>query len=174
MMNVGIKNAILLLLIILILHFLLMNIIADHQQTRSLPNTTSPPLAQPSKEIEKGKESKKETFECEKTKQDDLLAYVMQEEGGFGGLQADWVDSNDYKFDKELPVVCDTSKLLESDQNLPQMKPKVSSKETTTRGNINNNFLVIQEYENESGLNGGKVFDGLCGFDEYGDSFQTL
>jgi len=167
MMNVGIKNAILLLLIIFILHFLVMNMITD-KQIKTNNGTTS--NQEPSKlSNDDTKDDKKEPFECETKKDDDLLAYVMQ---GESGNQTEWVDSNDAKFEKEMPIVCDTKNILDPEPTLPPMKPKVSSKVKFAENN--NNFLVIQEYENESGLNGGKFFDGLCGFDEYSDTFQTV
>lgn len=168
MMNVGIKNALLLLMIILILHFLLMNIIADNKKVKNPQQTVTSHKQEDTHKTQETKQT--ETFECSKATENDLLAYVMQDEG----MNA--IESNDTKFEVEMPIVCDTTKYLEKDDHLQISsipKPKKQKKDHM-KAQINNNFLVIQEYENEKGLNGGKFFDGLCGFDEYGDSFQTI
>lgn len=162
MMSVGIKNAILLLLIIMILHFLIMNVLVE----KSLPSKEKTPK----KITETFKEASKETFVKESEtdkKQDDLMAYVSS-----NNEFEEYVDANEAKFEKNMPVVCDTKTIMNDDEPVIMKVPK---KEKTHDDTINNNnFLVIQEYEDESSLNGGKVFDGLCGYDEYGDTYQSI
>lgn len=35
------------------------------------------------------------------------------------------------------------------------------------------NFMIIKEYDNEKGINGGKLYDGLDAYDTFDDYFQT-
>lgn len=155
MMSVGIKNAILLLLIIMILHFLIMNLLLE--KTSSSKKNTEAFKEDAHETFVKGDETNK--------KQDDLMAYVSSNNDF-----EEYVDANEANFEKNMPVVCDTKTLMKDDE--PVMKvPKKDKRHSDT---INNNFLVIQEYEDESSLNGGKVFDGLCGYDEYGDTYQSI
>lgn len=162
MMSVGIKNAILLLLIIMILHFLIMNVLVE--KSSSSKETT------PKKMTEAFKKEADETVvksdEIDK-KQDDLMAYVSS-----SNEFEEYVDANEAKFEKNMPIICDTKTIMNDEE---QIVTKVPKKTKIYDDKINNNnFLVIQEYEDESSLNGGKVFDGLCGYDEYGDTYQSI
>ena len=159
MLGVGLKNAILFVLIILILHFLIRSILLERETKHEKQKTE--------KYIEHLKVEDNDDNEIdipEKTIQDqkkELYDYVMNET---------YVDvpppQPSDKFDPEMPVACDARAVLKP-INTPDLVKKDGRKKDSR-----NNFLVIHEYEDESALNGGQVLDGLDGFDEYGLSYE--
>jgi hypothetical protein len=132
MLNIGLKNAILFLLIILILHFLLKNVLVDKKE---LPN--------------------KAYFKAEKFTEQNYL---------------------DALFNQKLIKTCETNTCLprKSDNNslplsttcdteIQELKPEdpMKLKADCKIPQDYKSFMVIKEYENEKGINGGKLYDGL-------------
>ena len=115
-----------------------------------------------SEKIDKVQEEEEFPFETKRVedKSKELYEYVMREEEHFAEPQPN------ESFETQLPVACDANLIMKTNisKDLPKEEKKLASQK--------NNFLVIHEYEDESALNGGKVFDGLDGFDEYGDVYE--
>ena len=154
MLGIAVKNAILFLLIILIIHFLLRNILIEKkgdtlQEVKEIPHTKETVLLK-TKNIEDQK--------------NELLKFVMDDIETF---QEQPIIDSTYK--NEISTLTDTKKgITPTTDNVPQKKGKRNPGQ-------NDNFLVIHEYEDESSLNGGKVLDGLDGFggfDKYGLMFE--
>jgi len=156
MFGVGVKNAILFMLIILILHFLIRNLMLEKHLSLSVKSEK--------KEQMQAIEREEDDFPFETKRVEDkskeLYEYVMREEEHFTEPQPN------ESFETQLPVACDANLIMKT--NISKELPKEEKKLTSQK----NPFLVIHEYEDESALNGGKVFDGLDGFDEYGDVYE--
>lgn len=170
MMGVGIKNIILFVLIILILHFLVKNAILEKKRDgkehlkpendvsdTTIKTTKTEPLcnnnsAQLPKTVE---EQKKELFQ-----------YVMDEAEIEKFFEPQLLPEPNDKFENEYSIACDARNAVKD--------PSVSDwkKKTKDPPNQSNNYLVIHEYSDESGLNGGKLPGGLDGYDGYDNLFQ--
>lgn len=162
MLSIAIKNTILIVLIILIIHFIIKN-----QLAVSSPKThQQPPLAPK-------KDEKKESFgevvfsdnvsevvdkitnpisQTPKNDEEELLKYVLANETvntqpGCPEIKTD-IPSVDSLTTKRPKDVADSS------QNLGDM-------------------MLIGSYEDESSLNGGSIFGGLQGFDENSVSYVS-
>lgn len=166
MIGIGIKNAILFLLIILILHFLIKNMLLDRGV-----------ISQPGKAGVSGEHKYFENFTDQKMK---MMQYIMEEPSTI-----------DKAFNEKIIQPCETTKVndcppMKSDDNKIErsmscdnilktsddadaMKLKADCKLAQDK----KDFMVIKEYENEKGLNGGELFDGLNAFDNYDMYFQT-
>jgi hypothetical protein len=167
MLGTGIKNAILLFLIILILHFLIKNTLMD-KKPEGFSSLSS------DKELNHKKEKKVE-FNIEKTtpslkpsssmedKKKELFDFVMMDDEP--STKEGFVEPND-KFHNELPVACDAKRIMNDED--PIIKKSKNAKDKTLHGD----YLVIHEYEDESSLNGGSLLGGLSGFDSYDTMYQ--
>ena len=163
MLGTGIKNGILFVLIILILHFLIKNMLLE----KTVPiefmrdETSDIPEKKIVSEIAKNKNSKT----MEENKQD-LYKYVMEDSEMEKFFEPQLLPEANDKFDNNYPVACD-AKIIMDDEAV-----KTEKKTLTKPEQINNNFLVIHDYKDESSLNGGKLYDGLNGYDEYDNMYE--
>lgn len=165
MLGTGIKNAILLFLIILILHFLIKNTLLEKRAEQkddarvqksdevSLPKASAAPAAPAVAATAADK--KKELFDF----------VMMEDDASLPIAKEGFVEPND-KFQNELPVACGAQKIMNDEH--PIIAKSKKAKDKTSHGD----YLVIHEYEDESSLNGGKLLGGLSGFDSYDTMYQ--
>jgi hypothetical protein len=177
MLSIGIKNAILFLLIILILHFLLKNILLDKKPDKSnLPsrsihslNESSEP-SQPRQPIEYNNYF--ETFkngDCSSNDENKKMLDYLNEESiikDCNKQQACPFPSRDDDSRLEVSGACDMDLK-------PQPAETLKVKADCHLLQDKKNFTVIKEYENEKGINGGKLYDDIGAFDSYDSYFQT-
>ena len=170
MLGTGLKNSLLLLLIILILHFLIKNLLLERLHA-SRQGAREPYAQDPSgndgpvtatetdgknPDVEECGQDKGETIK------NDLYKYVMDDgemEKFFEPKLMPQVPESSEKFDTKYPIACDAMSIMK-DTGLPDARKKPKRPEQT-----NNGFLVIHDYSDESALNGGQLFDGLNGYD---------
>ena len=168
MLGVGIKNAILLFLIIMILHFLIRNVLLEKSSRKehfdkpvkeSKDTTTAP------ENVENFMADIDNLKPKTMDKTNELLEFVM---GGESTFHESFLEPNDADFKQELPVACDARRILDDVKEAPKKKKNRKDPQQ------HNNFLVIHEYEEENTLNGGKLFGGnLTGFDSFDTGFQS-
>ena len=165
MLGTGIKNGILLVLIILILHFLIKNMLIEHQ---GAPAKTL--LSKLRDEAIENLSEKHDVApvepESNQHQQQDLYKYVMDEGNMETFFEPELLPEANDKFDPSYPVACDATQIMDK-QNTESLhkKPKQPTQQS-------NNFLVIHDYQDESPLNGGGGFDHLSGYDEYDTFYQ--
>lgn len=189
MLSLGIKNAILVLLIILILHVLIKNALID-AESRTTPKKTEPTkvIKEPFKapvstlDLEANKVAPIKAPECPapEKKEDDnaeLLKYVY-------GEDADQTDIS--TFFKGLDITRDVEKeintklkcpVLKSDDNTLPLSttcdPKLQNMATTLAQDVkadcnleqNLQTMLIKEYNNENAMNGGDLYGNLSAYD---------
>lgn len=154
MIAIGIKNAILFLLIILIMHFLIKNMLLDRVTSG-------------------GKYF--ENFTDQKMK---MMQYIMEEPSSIDKAFSEKIiqpcdKENDCLPEKkddnttEKSMSCDN--ILQTSEDADGMKIKADCKLNQDK----KDFTVIKEYENEKVHNRGELFDGLNAFDNYDMYFQT-
>ncbi len=167
MLGVGIKNALLMLLIILILHFLIKNVLVEQ---RSYNMKTEKPKVEV-KDLEDDIQIRDNipTIEQNKAdKKDELLKFVMDDEGEAKTNLEKFFEpiANEEAFDDSYNIACDanldTKKVIENSMKAPK-KPNEQNA---------NNFLIIHEYNNENVMNGGSL-GGLGGYDEYDSHYES-
>ena len=165
MLGTGLKNGILLILIILILHFLIKNMLLDQAGKRTIENLET--VEQVGKKGEPSIPSSQpmQPKSAEDNK-NDLYKYVMEEGEMERFFEPQLLPEANDKFDKSYPVACD-AKVIMTDDNITDVKKKAIRPEQ-----LNNSFLVIHDYTDESPINGGKLFDGLTGYDEYNTMYE--
>ena len=191
MLAIGIKNSILVLLIILILHFLIKNTLVD--RASKLQKSAVKP---PSKETFKGNETVKE--ECNpapapprnsEAEKEELLKYVFGDDNKkeddnddlrafFGGndvtrdVQGELAKRQPEcqapkKDDNALPLsdTCDPGIMSIKDD---AHKPVSADCDLPQKMGV----MLLKEYENENAMNGGKLYGGLDGFDGFATHFE--
>lgn len=160
MIAIGIKNAILFLLIILIMHFLIKNMLLDRVTAGGKVT---------------GEKKYFENFTDQKMK---MMQYIMEEPSSIDQAFSEKIikpcdKENDCLPEKkdnntiERSMSCDN--ILQTSDDADAMKLKADCKLNQDK----KDFMVIKEYEQEKGLNGGELFDGLNAFDNYDMYFQT-
>jgi hypothetical protein len=147
MLAIGIKNAILFFLIIMIMHFLLKNILFDKQQ--------------PQKSYFENFEEKQKMMDYIFKESNSIVKECNNEEKCLPIKTDDTVASS-----KDLPTTCDAEVTEKKEEDMVVKADCQLSQEKKS-------FMVIKEYENERGMNGGKLFDGLDAYDGYDLYFQT-
>jgi hypothetical protein len=155
MLATGIKNCVLFILIILILHFLIKNSLLDKNREH-LVSTTQQAAKEDTIEQHESKDNDKDNDK-------ELFKYVMEETEPSKFFEP---QAND-NFETASPVACD-AKVIMNTSTFEETKKKSHSPK-----NQQNNFLTIHEYEKESGLNGGNLFDGLSGYDENYSNYEA-
>lgn len=195
MLSLGIKNAILVLLIILILHVLIKNALVEipakivkEPFKTSLINTLDPelnkviPVNAPECPAPENKNISQGSQESENA---ELLKYVYGEDGGdqtdistfFKGLDITRDVENEIKAKLKCPV------LKSDDNSLPlstTCDPKLQNMATTlakeVKGdcNLDQNLqtMLIKEYNNENAMNGGDLYGNLSAYDMGALSYQ--
>ena len=166
MLNIGLKNAILFFLIILILHFLLKNILIDNKKPTTKPESDSIKQKQQNYfAIEK--------FTEQRNKMIDYINYADTEaEAKQKIIKTPECDT------KCLPRKTDENSLPLSttcDAGIQELKPEdpMKLKADCQIPQDYKFFSVIKEYENEKGINGGKLYDGLGAYDGFEDYFES-
>lgn len=203
MLAVSIKNSILILLIILILHFLIKNTLmekrslakqegASKQAVESFVTNTKAPAPASPKEASNPAPVQETKKECDVVEvkerntdqeREELLKYVFGEDAKMGDddlnqffrTASEDVPSTTQGNPCPLPrtdasslpvsTTCDPSLLslsLEKDRKKP-------ASDKCVKQDVRNG-MVLQEYDNESGMNGG-LFGGLNAFDGFSSSF---
>lgn len=167
MLATGIKNGILLILIILIVHFLLKNYLLE-KRGGMVNGDRLETLANPPEDI-LGLDPVDNTSKAallEKTKNTDLYKYVMEDGEMEKFFDPQLLPESNDKFDTAYPIACDAKPFVKDDTiDRKVKKPKNADQK-------NNGFLVVHDYMDENALNGGKLFDGLQGYDEYDSFYQ--
>lgn len=188
MLSIGIKNAILVILIILIIHFLMKNVILERSAKKpSEPFTNTkkdpadplfpPVMKKPEvcKQVRFGDVQKKRTEEeamrryvdmgdddtnLDKFFKDNIVSTEVKE------LEKSLSDGNNvckFKADnQQLPVssTCDANVQVLSD-------PKKVVKADCDLPQEKKNIMILKEYEDENDMNGGACSDGPSAFDTF-------
>lgn len=153
MLSVAIKNVVLVVLIVLIIHFLLKNHLLDqvHKEAFILDKTTPPqanepcPFPTPLLETMKGDE-----HASKKTKDaDELYKFVFDDIPKTESCNAQ---------NTELPMV------IEQGTVKPSKRPNKPS--------LDYDNEILNEYDDESALNGGNYFDSLKGYDTMAGNYM--
>lgn len=194
MLSLGLKNAILVLLIILILHVLIKNAIADKKIKETFQNNALNKADLVSLEQNKVKpitapscpksESDIHTVSKKEEDESELLKYVY-------GDDKDTTDISQYfkgmditkdvqkeidaklsckaiKKDESLPLstTCDPQlQSLQADENLKKVRFDCDLKQ-----NISN--MMLSEYEGENAMNGGELYGNLSAYDGFGLNYE--
>jgi hypothetical protein len=191
----AIKNTILVVLIILIVHFMVKNVLLEKPLLKPVQPVPSAPIPAPvptpvlvpvpSADIPPSKPS---SDEVPKTKQQGGLDKAKEELLKFVS------DDDDEDLDKYF-TKCTTSTPLSSDnatcksnvprdppfplsttcdpaiQKLPSSAPQstLCAKKTS---DTKNKVMILQEYDNENSMNGGDLYGGLKAYDMFDDHYQ--
>ena len=148
----GIKNAILFLLIILILHFLIKNV----------TGSTAGPVA---KKIEGFLDNL-----MNKTNYADVSSDNTDKSDGMLTVNNCKINLPKKIDDQQLPLstTCDAS--------IMELRPEDNSKKIKEDCRIyqdHKNFTMIKTYENENPNNGGALYDGLEAYDDFGEYYES-
>lgn len=183
----AIKNTILVVLIILIVHFMVKNMLLEKPlqpvQSAPIPAPKPTPVPVPSADIPPSKPS---SDEVPKAKQEGGLDKAKEELLKF-------VSDDDEDLDKFF-TKCTTSTPLSSDNttcksNVPRDPPfplsttcdpaiqklpsltqsSLCAKKTT---DTKKKVMILQEYQNENSMNGGDLYGGLKAYDMFDDHYQ--
>lgn len=163
MLSVAVKNAILVILIVLILHFLLKNYLLER---RTGPNDKPAPM---------------ESFESSPA----YVPVTTQKPVASQSLPTP-VNETDTKVTDSaselFKFVFDDSSILQSYES-SECKPSslssvpepssVKPSKQPEKQTINFDNLVLNEYDNESVLNGGNIFNSLKGFDSLAGDYMA-
>jgi hypothetical protein len=198
-----IKNTILVILIILIVHFMVKNVLLEKSSTQGVP------LGK--KEMHPLLESKKEKvtgilkIESEPSPIDNPESILENKAGKpssdtvskvSGGLDKakeellKFIDDDDENLEEYFnksqdlaPVPVDQRNAKSVDQPLPlnttcdQGVQNVSRVDKPIKANCNfaqdKNVLILNEYDNESTMNGGSLFGGLGAYDAFDTNYQN-
>lgn len=168
MLGIGIKNAILFLLIILILHFLIKNVLLDRKQTVPATPATKKPI----------ENFFQQPIESKDDEHKKMLEFINEEPSFIDKAFDDKIIKDCEKQETCLPLKSDDNKLETSNMCDVSFEPKdkdngMKLKADCKLPQVKKNFMVIKEYENERSVNGGKLFDNIDAFDSYDTYFQT-
>lgn len=204
----SIKNSILFLLIILIVHFLLKNALLDKQKELFaskkmslvvVPETTipacAPPLRQPPKQtaptiteqpsrLLTSPERDQEHVECGTNDDKELYDFVYGKEEVDDATLNKFFTGSDVTQDVEKDMTCNVLRRRDEDIHIPlsttcdpALNPKKNEDTKVIKAdcNIPQNIpvMVLQEYDNESSMNGANPFEGLSAFDTLAQSYET-
>lgn len=172
MLSTGIKNFILIILIILIFHFLIKNVLLskkEHYSTKCDVKSSND-----GGETQSEPATTKDTYDAwfgpDQVKSDDIDKYFKGE--------------TDVKKEAEKAAQCpipvkDLELPLSStcDVNFEKLPSDVLKKDVKANCNLQQdkkNIMILNEYENESVLNGGKLFMNLDAYDNLDSMFAPL
>ena len=147
MLAIGLKNSILVILILLILHFLLKNFLLEKSKTQPITSANANSV----------KEGFKNT-ECDK---EELIKYVAMEDDislDKYFKPSDKVESTTCTADVKPAEEENKDKKIKADCNLNQDKK---------------NVMLLTEYEDEKDMNGGLLPGGLSGFDTFDLNYES-
>lgn len=195
MLSLGLKNAILVLLIILILHVLIKNAIIDHKPVKEKFLSGAPVEGEKRKDYLEANKITTPAPACPKpvvteNKDDDekeLLKYVYGEDdtskdGSLSQYFKGMDITKDVKNEIDAKISC--SSLKKKNEGLPlstTCDPQLQTlkvddtlllkqqKKPETQ-NISN--MMLGEYEDESAMNGGELYGNLSAYDDMAFSFE--
>ena len=166
MLSIAVKNAILVILIVLILHFLLKNYLLERSGQSSL---------------NKSLESFGGSVSKDPLQPAPLSAPMTQDIESVSAPLATESKSNDAASEL-FKCVFDDSSVLQTPES-PQCKPQslssvpepssIKPAKQPEKQTINFDNLVLNEYDNESELNGGNIFNSLKGFDSLAGDYMA-
>lgn len=161
MLSTGIKNAILFVLIILILHFLIKNITLEKEKSQLKAKEPGHVLSQesPQQPLSVAAKSPEE-------KKKELYKYVMDETDIEKFFEPKIIPEPNDAFDTSYDIACDGEKALHDES------PSQKKVQKEVKNEANSAFLTIHEYADENALNGGALFDGLNGYDGFGSMYE--
>jgi hypothetical protein len=193
MLSTGIKNSVLIVLIILILHFLIKNVLLTKKEpfdSKCTTNTFKPEGGAGSVKV--AEVPKPATTIVPGSKDGSKDVY----DSWFGDSDAAAVGGSDTDIDKYFAGEIDIKKEIEEatkctipvqdphlpksstcDPNFNKVPDDLFKKEVKANCNIvqdKKNILILNEYENESNLNGGKLFMNLDAYDNSESMFAPL
>lgn len=150
MLASGIKNAILVLLVVCIIHFLIKNAILEkRKEAFKVPQVTEA-------------ECKKEATEKQALCENDLLDYVYNDDVDL----SKFFTPMSCKLDTTpVPPVCDPEFTKP-----PETPNKLGTQCNPTQHDVN---LVLTEYQDENAMNGGSLYDNLSAFNTDTLSYQN-
>lgn len=192
----AIKNTILFILIILIVHFMVKNVLLEKPQSKPVQPVPSGSASEPVSTVVISKKadadippSKPSSDEVPRTKQQGGLDKAKEELLKF-------VSDDDEDLDKFF-TKCTTTKSTSSDnaicksrathppfplsttcdpaiQKLPEATPQATlcAKKTTNTQESKKKVMILQEYDNENSMNGGDLYGGLKAYDMFDDNYQ--
>lgn len=201
MLSVGIKNSILVILIILIIHFIIKNMILERPSNKGvdteLKNAKAgyhPPyspekftnIAEVNQDACKNK-PRDDDAELKKFQEDELMRFVAMgdssESKTLDSFFKDNIVSSDVK-DKQSCTEMNVCKFKADNQQLPlsttcdtniQNLPLTNNNMKIHANcdlNQDKNIMILTEYENEKDMNGGKIYGVLDAFDNYDLNYQ--
>jgi hypothetical protein len=202
MLSLGMKNAILFLLIVLILHVLIKNALIEKGK---LPKTIKEMYTEKVKEPEeikkqdetKAKETKKEDPKAKDEPKDkenskesttenfdtELLKYVYDDDNTdlakyFKGMDV----TKDITKDIEKKIECTVlEELIKNDLPIsttcdPALKTASDANAKRIKADCDlkqtSGFMTLKEYEEENMMNGGSIYGDLKGFDNFDEAFE--
>ena len=189
MLSIGIKNSILVILIVLIIHFILKNIILERSpKIPKEPFLVSAPLKSHDIEVSEKCDVKprEDDTMIKKLQEEELMRFVAMGDDSdsksldnffrdnivTSGVQEPSCDKDVCRFkadNQQLPLstTCnsDVQKLQDSDAK----RIKGECNLTQDKKNV----MILTEYENENDMNGGKLFGVLDPFDSYDMNYQA-
>jgi hypothetical protein len=177
MLGIGIKNAILIILIILILHFVIKNILMN--------KTVLFPIKKEKFEPKKSSDSlgpQKCLSENLSSEKDKLLKFVFGDDMPKGDNNLD----NFFKDVSKKILECDKDNYMEckvksDDHRIPLAStcdPKMfelPSTDLIKKADICNtkkDLMILNEYTNESQMNGGNLYAGISAYDDFDQNYE--
>lgn len=185
MLSTGIKNSILIVLIIFILHFLLKNVLLSKREHYSVcDGSTASKVSPPDVK------SKDTPVLADVSENDTYDAWFGKEQVKDQSNDNDFADLDKY-FNGELdikkevekaascPIPVKDASLPKSstcDVNFEKLPVDVLKKDIKANCNLRQDktVMIVNEYENESVLNGGKLFMNLDAYDNLDSMFAPL
>jgi hypothetical protein len=196
MLSIGIKNSILVLLIVLILHFLLKNLILERkpialQETKKVESFHSVPETTPTAVLSKDdicRNVRLSDAQKKKLEQEEMMRYVAMGDDDNGKnldkFFQDNIVSNDVKELESRLESDNVCKFKADNQQLPmsstcnaeiQQLPLANDMRIKADCNLKQdkkNIMILTEYEDEKDMNGGTLFGGLSAFDNFDVEYQ--
>jgi hypothetical protein len=188
---VVVKNIILFVLLVLIGHFLVKNFLVDKELTKPQGTEVShsaiinaiekkdihkeavvavePKIAKPEKEPEGLDKAKAELLKF--VDEEDNVSHLKKFFKESSSVPTDDCKSKIQTSQFPLSTTCDPN--IQAINISAEMK-KETPKKPKNCTNLGKNILVLNEYDNESVMNGGELFNGLNAFDSFDNQFQLL
>lgn len=182
----AIKNTILVVLIILIVHFMVKNVLLEKPQSKpaqpvsSVPTPALEPEPLPVKnaDIPPSKPSSDEVRGGLDKAKEELLKFVSDDDEDLDKFFTKCTTTTPKSSDNEtckshppfpLSTTCDPAI-----QKLPSSTPQATlcAKKTTDTQESKKKVMILQEYDNENSMNGGDLYGGLKAFDMFDDNYQ--
>lgn len=196
----AIKNTILVILIILIVHFMVKNVLLEKPQSKPVQTVPSKPISAhgseqvssiPTAETSKTGDippSKPSSDEVPKTKQqgldkakEELLKFVSDDDDDldkfFTKCMTTTPSSSDNTMckssvprDPPFPLSTTCDPAIQKLSSSPQAT--LCAKKTTDNLESKKKVMILQEYDNENSMNGGDLYGGLKPYDTFDDHYQ--